>query len=537
MVAVCSVGNGGFAPLAHELVLRHARTAPDRPALVAGDRVVRYGELAERATALAAGLAARGVGRGDRVAVLVPMSPDLYVAVVAIVSLGAIAAFVEPRSSARDIARAIGAAAPAAFIGVPRAHALRAAFAEVARVPVAIATASRGVARTVAAVALSDVEADGRGARAPRATVQPHDPALLTFSSGTTGTPKAVARSHALLAAQHAAIEHMVAPQRPREVHMTAFAIVALSGLASGHTVVIPPLGRGVDRVHRDRVARDLVARGVTVVSGSPAFLQPVVSAAPRAALATVRRVITGGAPVPVDLCERAAERLPRGASMLVVYGSTEAEPIATIDAADVCGDLAAATRAGRGLCAGRPVPQVDVRLLRPTAGPLAVGPEGLAGLCVPPGEVGEVAVAGPHVNERYWRNRDAERATKVTDERGRVWHRTGDAAYFDDRGRLWLVGRIGDAVRVGDGARYSSAVEAVARTVPGVDRAALIADRGGRPRLVVQGRRRARRPLAAALAAAGIPDAAITFARRLPVDPRHRAKLDHHAIRQRYAR
>src|SRR4029077_20854835 len=108
--------------------------------------------------------------------------------------------------------------------------------------------------------------------------------------------------------------------------------------------------------------------------------------------------------------------------------------------------------------------------------GAVEVGPDGLDGLCVAPGEVGEVVVTGPHVNKHYFRNRDAERATKIVDERGEIWHRTGDAARLDDKGRLWFMGRASDIVRRGGDIYHPAAVEALAQAEPGVARAALLA-------------------------------------------------------------
>jgi acyl-CoA synthetase (AMP-forming)/AMP-acid ligase II len=541
--------------LAHELVLRHAATRRDRAAIVAGDRAITYGELAHRIAAIATGLQGRGVRKGDRVVVLIPMSPELYLVLLAIAAIGATAVFVEPKSTLSEIARAVRIARPRAFVAIPRAHALRAAFRDVGRVPLAVLVGPRLLARAAGAVALEDLEIEHDGAALPAVPMTADDPVLLTFSSGSTGAPKAATRSHAFLAAQHAAIERLVDRRSWRrsgrrsgrdpgrdDVDMSAFAIVVLSSLCAGVTAVLPPLGRGgVDDVDGAALVRVIDERGVSVLSGSPAFLAPIFDAARGRHLFGVRRVVSGGAPVPVAMCEAADEvLLPKG-RFLVAYGSTEAEPIATIEASEVRSDTAAATRAGRGLCVGRPDPEIRLRLLAPAGGPLAIGPEGIDGLSVRDGEVGEVTVSGPHVNQTYYRNPAAVRATKVVDETGTVWHRTGDAGYLDGDGRLWIVGRIADTVRRGDRDYYPAAVEALAQELPGVERAALVADRAGGARLVVQAARGARgardsRRIADHLAAAGVPVDAVAFARALPVDPRHRAKLDYRSIREEHS-
>ncbi len=527
--------------LAHELVLRHTGAHRDRPAIVSGDETLTYGELGYRVAAVAEGLRRRGVRKGDRVVVLIPMSAELYLVLLAVASLGAVAVFVEPKSSLSEISRVIDIAKPRAFVGIPKAHALRLRYRNVARVPIAIAVTSRLAARAVGAVSLDEIEIEGEGAALPRVAMKPADPVLLTFSSGTTGEPKGAARTHAFLAAQHAAIGRMV---RRRdgvcEVEMSAFAIVLLSTLCAGNTAVIPRLGRGgVDDVDGAALVRELDARRITILSGSPAFLAPIFDAATGQHLFHLRRIVTGGAPVPVSMCETADETLLPKGSLLVVYGSTEAEPIATIDASEVRNETAAATRAGHGLCVGRPDAEIGLRLLEPTEDALAVGPEGIDGLSITaPREVGEIAVAGPHVNQTYYRNPDAVRRTKLIDETGTVWHRTGDAGYLDEDGRLWIVGRIADIVRRGTDVYHPAAVEAAAQAIPGVERAALIEDGHGGTRLIVQSRHRIdARSVTDQLADAGIVVDDLRRARELPLDPRHRAKIDYQAVRQEYAK
>lgn len=561
-----------------QLILRHAESEPARIALIAPTAKREYGatnyaDLASRVAAAAAGFSARGVRRGDRVVVLVTMSTDLYVVLLAIVSLGATAVFVEPASTPKEMARVIRVVRPVGFIGIPKAHVLRFIEPALGKVPMVVSVGDTLAARLTFAEPLSAIEAAHRGAALPPSNNAADDPALLTFSSGSTGVPKGATRSHAFLTAQHHAIEGLLDRQvGQQDVDLSAFAIVLLSTLAAGHTAMIPRMGRrGVDDIDGGALARAIADHGVTVISGSPAFLAPIF-AEDKSHLAGVRRIVSGGAPVPVSMCRDAKKALGRRGSFLVVYGSTEAEPIATIDATEVCDDTGTRTEAGAGLCVGRPDSHVSVALIRPTTEPLLIGPGGMVALSVAQGEVGEVVVAGDHVNKTYYRNKAAERATKLVDETGTIWHRTGDAAYADDRGRLWLVGRVADIV-VRQGATYHpAAVEAAAKRLAFVDRAALI-NRGGNGPVNSQSHRRANRnsgggdhgesdetlllvqqhgragrlaslnplrgararELTEAMAKAGVIVDEVRFVNELPVDPRHRAKLDYPAIRRRY--
>ena len=126
------------------------------------------------------------------------------------------------------------------------------------------------------------------------------------------------------------------------------------------------------------------------------------------------------------------------------IYGSTEAEPIATLSAPE------ALELEGEGSCVGAPVPGITVRLVD-----------------------GEVQVAGDHVNPGYYRDPSADTSQKVRED-GRIWHRTGDVARQDEQGRLWLLGRVGEDVA----GRWPFPTEAAAERIPGVTRAALVATR-----------------------------------------------------------
>jgi acyl-CoA synthetase (AMP-forming)/AMP-acid ligase II len=438
------------------------------------------------------------------------------------------------------MARALEIADPKAFVGIPKAHLLSLRFRSVAQIPLRVVVGPPQVARLLGAHSLEAVEERGRGARVRRFEGDENAPMLLTFSSGTGGTPKGAVRSVAFLRAQHEAIDALVERRPERsDVELSAFAIVMVSTLSAGATAVLPPTGRrGVHDIDGEEVARLVRDRRVTVISGSPTFLAPLFRAAKRAPLACVRRVLSGGAPVPLSLCDDAEGVLPDG-SFLVVYGSTEAEPIATIDAREVREETAAGTRQGRGLCVGRTAPHLALRLVRFHPGPLAVGPEGLDGLCVAPGDVGEIVVTGPHVNKRYFRDRDAERATKIVDERGEIWHRTGDAGSLDAQGRLWFAGRVSDAVRRGTRIHHPAAVEALAQGDPAVARAALLAGAHDELLLVVEPVHDAGacidpRALQERLATHGVPVDRVVTMRELPTDPRHRAKLDYKALRRR---
>jgi olefin beta-lactone synthetase len=185
---------------------------------------------------------------------------------------------------------------------------------------------------------------------------------------------------------------------------------------------------------------------------------------------------------------------------MVSVYGSTEAEPIAHVDAAEVGEADWAAMRTGAGLLAGKPATCVQVRIVDD-----------------------EILVAGDHVVGGYL-DPAQDRLAKVRDAESVVWHRTGDSGRFDDQGRLWLLGRADGRVA----GLWPFEVEAPARLWPGVRRAALAAI-DGEAILAIEGDRGSRDLWTEAASALGIER--IIELERIPLDRRHGSKVDRPAL------
>ncbi len=506
-----------------------ARSQPEHPAIIQGRgrlrRVVTFAELAQRAAGVGEELRRRGIEPGQRVLLFVPMSIDLYVALLGVLHAGATAVFVDAWAGRRRLRDAVAAAHPAAFIGTPRAQLLRITTPAVRRIPVRL-WAGPGPFRL------------GRGAGAAEAgTATPVDvpgaaPALVTFTTGTTGRPKAAVRSHAFLEAQHRVLAGHLG-LRPDDVDMPTLPVFVLNNLALGVTSVIPDFDpRRPAEIDPDSILAQMAGEGVTTTSGSPAFYERLHGRIP------VRALFTGGAPVFPPLARQLASQVDGEAHVL--YGSTEAEPIAGITAGDLV--RAAAEPGAMGVCAGEPVPEIAWRIIRPVDGELPAGAE-LAGLEVADGESGELLVAGDHVLKGYLDDPESEALTKVR-EGATIWHRTGDGARYDGH-RLWLMGRLSQRVARGGDTWWSMAAEVRALSVPGVAHAAYLGVRGAgvadaaEAEAVLCVELKDGGPVDAALAArlrealAPIPvDRAVALA--IPRDPRHASKTDVGRLRER---
>ncbi len=522
-----------------QVLIDQAARRPHEPAIIeaaAGDpRTLTFAHLAERSARAAALFHDAGLREGDRVLVFQPMSIELYVALLGIFRLGLVATVLDPSAGRRHIEQCCGIARPNGFLGPARAHLLRFAVRGLRRIQRHFVTTGRAPGAT----RWSSLER-----LAPLNSIadcdSSHD-ALLTFTSGSTGVPKAAVRSHGFLLAQHAVLADSIELE-PGEVDLSTLPIFVLANLASGVTSVIPQCDlRRPGFVEPGPVLEQIERHRVTRTVGSPALYERLLRGSGAAAdaggrnresrLGRLRKLYTGGAPVFPPLLRELRSALPQG-RVIVVYGSTEAEPIAHLDWSEAEPADLNAMNAGRGLLVGRPVHQIELRILPNRWGePLpAMDAREFAEITLPPEKAGEIVVSGPHVLAGYL-NGIGDEETKFRVE-GEVWHRTGDAGHLDAKGRLWLLGRAGAVIRDERGAIYPFAAECAASRLPWIERSALASRHGERLLAVELG------PRAPADAARQVQET-LSWARldrlvrlpRIPVDRRHNAKVDYPAL------
>jgi acyl-CoA synthetase (AMP-forming)/AMP-acid ligase II len=514
------------------ILTEQCRARPNAAAIIEThgglDRAMTFAELQSHSGRVAALLQKAGLRAGDAALIFHAMSAELYAVLLGVFRLGAVAMFLDPSAGKEHVERCCELQAPRALIAGPKAHWLRLLSRALRRIPLKFVIGPW----LPGAVSLEQARRF-----APLDTCElcePETSALLTFTSGSTGQPKAAVRTHGFLLAQHRVLERHL-KLAPGEVDLTTLPIFLLANLASGVTSVIPDADlRQPGLINGGPVLRQMQRLRVTRAAGSPALFERLWEAREQVpgALAGLGKVYTGGAPVFPRLLLRLQEAAPE-AEVEAVYGSTEAEPIAHLSANEVTGEARSEMLCGRGLLAGAPIPEIQIAIIRDQWGNLlgSLTEEAFQSLRQPPEQPGEIVVAGDHVLKGYLRGQgDEETKFKVGET---VWHRTGDAGCFDAQGRLWLLGRCSAKIADEHGELYPFAVECVAQEQPGVRRAALVALDGQRV-LAVEPEgsftESSQHRLLETLSWAHLND--VRVIPRLPVDARHNAKIDYPKLR-----
>jgi len=388
-------------------------------------------ELEERTRAGACAMLAAGLVRGDRLLISAATSARFVIVYIAALRAGLIVVPVNTAYTSAELGRIVLDARPrAAAVDNPE----RAAW---------IDQVSRG------STAVFDLGLGGLAARGPSGSVDrldSTDPALLLYTSGTTGEPKGALLTHGNLLSGATAV-NLAWRWRRDDVLLLALPLFHLHGLGVG---INGSLCAGSSIVLRPRFETEDVARrcreGISLFFGVPAMYQRLASSGSAGALAPVRLLVSGSAPLPAALAHEIAAA--SGQIPLERYGMTETVMLTSnpYDGPRKPGTV------------GFPLPGVELRL----AGSGSDAPSG------------EVEVRGPSVIGSYYQRPDASAEAFTADG----WFRTGDLGQLDEDGYLRLVGRSKELIITGGFNVHPREVEEALATHPDVREVAVV----GRP-------------------------------------------------------
>ena len=431
-----------------EWLARRAELTPAKIGLIDGEMGARYTwrTLDLRARALAALLRDRyGVARGDRVAILALNAPEYLDALYACGLLGAILVPLNWRLTPTELTALLGDSEPRVILSDER-------YSETAR------TVAARQPNGIATLPFSDFPGADEALAArtvPFASADGEEPLLLLYTSGTTGAPKGALLSHRMLT-WNAVNTQISWGLRDDDVTPTFAPLFHAGGL----NVLTTPLAHCGGTVvllrssEPEAVLRAIETERCTIVFAVPTVFQRMME---HLAFATtdwssVRFCVTGGSSCPLPIIEGYAAR---GLVFRQGYGLTEVGVN--------CFSLAPEDALRKAGSVGQPVFHSRARI---------VAEDGNDGGDAPPGTVGELALAGPHVCSGYWRRPDAT-AEAFRDG----WWRTGDQAMRDDDGYYYIVGRKKDMYISGGENIYPAEIEGALATHPDIVEAAVIAE------------------------------------------------------------
>jgi acyl-CoA synthetase (AMP-forming)/AMP-acid ligase II len=430
-------------------VRKYAQQSPDAPAISFGDTTLTWAQLDRRSSQVANALIGAGVEPGDRVAVLARNCHQFFELVFGASKAGAVLAGLNWRLAAAEVTAIVRDAAPTVVVVADEQRPLLSADA--------LATPGLGTVISL------DTQYEAWIAAAdpvdPEVVVEPNEVTLLLYTSGTTGVPKGVELTNANMAFSQRLSEEVwgFTGESVNLVGMPMFHIggvgYGMSAIISGgHTVVLRDLDTPT-------IISAITKHRVTHAFFVPAVVQTIISfpEIEQHDLSSLQLLCYGASPIGDAVLRRAIQVF--GCQFTQAYGMTEtAGTIVALPPIDHAPDDP--TKATLLRACGRALPWVELQIVNP-ATRAAVGV----------GEVGEIWVRTP-MNMRGYRNKADETASTLT---GEGWLRTGDAAYADADGYIFLFDRYKDMIVSGAENIYPAEIENVLYAHPSIAEVAVI--------------------------------------------------------------
>ncbi len=422
---------------------------PDSPAVISAGEVTTYDALRRQVEAVRGGLVASGIAPGDRVALLLASNWYFVVAHLAALGAGAVVVPLNPQSPTAEIQRQLKVVTPkAAIVGPSAARAFDGIDRQEAGI--SLVFTPEGVALTEGSLSFEDLLVSSP---VPVVDRSDSDVAVLMFTSGTAGSPRAAQLTHGNLRSNLDTMQAvMYARITPSDVLLCVLPTSHIFGLnAVLHMALLA--GASVLLIQRfDPVSSlgSIAQHKVTVIAGVPPMFESWVSLPAEDALptsfASVRLALSGASRLDSDVAAAFAERF--GITIAEGYGLTEASPTVTTA-------LFPNPKVGT---IGVPAPGVEVRVVD------------LDGSDVVVGDPGEIWVKGPNVFPGYWNDKEATDRVLIDG-----WLHTGDIAVVNSEGVLTLVDRSKDLIIVSGFNVFPAEVEEVLNMHPGIQESCVV--------------------------------------------------------------
>ena len=418
---------------------------PERIALIdakTGSKIT-FREFDAKSDRICSYLKGKKFRKGDKVVVFVPIGIEFYLILTAIFKMGLQAVFIDPYAGIEHINRCCEMISPEGIIGSGKTL-LKGFFLKGIRKIGKKINYEKIIEESEKIKITNNIEYE---------EINENTPALISFTSGSTGFPKIIMRTHGFLLGQHNVLEKNLKFQEGTGVY-SSFPIFLLSHMATGTTVFIPDINwkKPAESNFRDIVFQ-IKKNGIENIILPPVIFQNITEVCEKEGifLENVQTVYTGGAPVFPRLMEK-IRKIFINAEINALYGASEAEPISRLNFKDIIEDDIKNMKNGNGLLAGKIVEGLELKIEEIQEKKLDTNfaeennnPE------INPEVRGEILVKGENVVNGYLN------VQKNPDEK---WHRTGDMGYINSEGQLMLLGRVKGKIQIEEKIYYPFAVE-----------------------------------------------------------------------------
>jgi long-chain acyl-CoA synthetase len=461
-----------------DYVADSAREHPDHPAILFKGVRVTYGQLERLSDAFAVALAGLGVKKGDRVALLLPNSPQFIIAELGAWKAGATVFPLNPMYTESELEGPLNNCAPETIVTLTLFYNRVKSIQPNTKLKRVIASNIKDFLPPILRFLFTLVKEKKEGhrihlqpgdfwfsdllkttgpERKPSVSVSPDDPAIILLSGGTTGTPKGAVGTHRSLVSSGLQLSSWVKNLKSESqdiimlplplFHVYANAGIQCEAFVGGNTLSLVPNPRDItDVLHAIR--KDRPTFFVSVPTLFIALLNHPDVKAGKVDFKSIKLCISGAAPLMAET-KKSFEELT-GGRILEGYSLTEAMMACTVNPASGVKKIGSI---------GMPLPDVEARIVDPDSGEKIL----------PAGEVGEILLRAPQLMQGYWQNPEETAGVLQVHGEGGPWLHTGDLGYMDEDGYIFIVDRKKDVIKPSGFQVWPREVEEVISSHPAV--------------------------------------------------------------------
>lgn len=497
-----------------------------------------YDQLSKDAESVAIGLRTNGIQELTRTICMTPPSYEATVVGLALQRVGATTLWIDPSVGFKNVAERLNKLKPEAFVGIPAAFIGRSIFGWGPRFSKKSIVINGWFPGALSLKSLST--------QAPSTItnpkVKPSDPAAVLYTTGSTGPAKPTLYTHQQYSQLYRVVHYSwrFDPSASPPVDLAIFPAFFFIGISAGGTMVTPPI-----KFPKETPAKTSPKALLNVINdckvqtcfASPIILENIAKYAVKNQIKTpsLKRIIGGGAPIYSFVKESLLQMMEKGGQVASNYGATEALPSTELEATEAISDTFKLTKNGKGLCVGRALLDVEIRIIPISKEPI---PDISNTIFLSNNEIGEIIVRGQHISTSYFQDPESDYRNKIFDKNG-IWHRLGDVGYLDTKNRLWVCGRTNQSVESDHSYIFPLIVEPIFDEHPLVLKSGLVSLKKNKQtipvicvELIDKNKHQTKETCKSILELGQKNEASrlvknIIIVNKLPTDPRHNSKIE----------